>query len=635
MGAKASCLNDTGAEVVDEVTSSRPDSYIYLDNNASTPVDPRVLEAMRPTLEGNVYANPSAIGHPMGREAKALVEKARAQVAALINCEPDEVVFTSGATESNGLCILGVMEHLDRDETYHLITSLLEHSCVLNAAKKCETDPSGRFDVTFLGVPPDGVTRAQAVSDAFKPNTTLVSIMLANNEIGVINDIQGIGRACNKEGVLFHVDASQGFGKIPFDVKKLGVDFASLAGHKLYAPKGVGVLYVKQQARKFLEPIFRGGGQEGGLRGGTHNLPGIVGMGEACEIARLEMAEEAVRLKRQRDELLGILKAGVAELQVNGSMESRVPNNLNVSFPGCDGEALVIAVSKHMAITSGSACTAAQGAVSHVMAALGVPDEVARATLRFGVGRFTTDEEVRRAGQIVVDIVREIYRPAPKPSPSGDSRAFNARRSLMILEAETTGEDRPKAARLLRRQTTRKDIKEYKGVKAEVRTCASSLDADRNARLKQGGLTVVARVENSEPVPRYINWRVVESYVRVEPTWLDALGGLSTYSHLLIVWMMDQAEHAKASHVPQGAYADVPKVGIFACRCPERPNPIAVSVAVLLRVDADGFLVRGLDATTGSAILDIKPYYPDYDDPKVLFPDDKLVVPDWTSKLKY
>ncbi|HVC20042.1 MAG TPA: IscS subfamily cysteine desulfurase [Vicinamibacterales bacterium] len=379
---------------------------VYLDSHATTPVDPRVLDAMLPYFTER-FGNPSSRSHAFGWAADEAVERAREQVAALIGANLREVVFTSGATESNNLAIRGVAAP---KASGHVITAVTEHKAVLDPCRRLEREG---FRVTYLRVGRDGLVDPDEVRAAIAADTILISIMAANNEIGVLQPIETIGRLARERGLLFHTDAVQAIGKVPFDVKALGVDLASISAHKLYGPKGVGALYVRRRhPRVEPVPLADGGGQERGLRPGTLNVPGIVGLGAAAELCRLEMRAETDRLRGLRDRLLGGLDARVPGLRVNGSMSERLPHNLNVAFPGVEGEALVMGL-KDVAVSSGSACTSASIEPSHVLKGLGLSDDMARASIRFGLSRFTTEEEIDFAVDAVSRLVVRLREMSP------------------------------------------------------------------------------------------------------------------------------------------------------------------------------------------------------------------------------
>ncbi len=379
---------------------------VYLDYHATTPVDPRVLEAMLPYFTER-FGNPSSRSHPFGWAADEAVERARQQVADLIGANLREIVFTSGATESNNLAIRGVAVRKARG---HVITVLTEHKAVLDPCHRLEAEG---FRVTYLPVDADGLVAPASVERAIADDTILISIMTANNEIGVLQPIAEIGRIAKARGVPFHTDAVQAAGKVPFDVQGLGVDLASITAHKMYGPKGAGALYVRRRnPRVELTPLCDGGGQERGLRPGTLNVPGIVGLGEAAAIARREMAAEGERLGRLRDRLLGGLREKLGDVRVNGSVDRRLPQNLNAAFPGVEGEALLMGL-KDLAVSSGSACTSVSIEPSHVLKALGLRDDLARASIRFGLGRFTTDEEIAYAIGAVSTLVTRLRELSP------------------------------------------------------------------------------------------------------------------------------------------------------------------------------------------------------------------------------
>lgn len=388
-----------------------PDDVIYMDCHATTPVDPRVLEAMLPYFTEK-YGNAGSVSHAFGWEAKEAVDQARAIIAQGVGASPREIVFTSGATESNNLALRGLLERT-RAEGGHLLSVATEHRAVL--------DPLSRlarrgFDVTLLDVEPAGNPRAgwldpQRVADALRDDTRLVSVMLANNEIGVIQPLAEIAEICRRRHVPLHCDATQAVGKLPVDVAALGVDLLSFSAHKIYGPKGVGALYVRRRPGLRLAAQIEGGRQEFGLRSGTANVPGIVGLARALQIALDELPTERVRLAVLRQRLYDRLRERVDDLVLNGprwaNPDWRLPGNLNVSFPHVDGEALLMSM-KRLAVSSGSACTSADPEPSHVLRALGMPEDLARASLRFGLGRFNTQEDVDRAAELVGDAVAKL-----------------------------------------------------------------------------------------------------------------------------------------------------------------------------------------------------------------------------------
>jgi cysteine desulfurase len=377
---------------------------IYLDYQATTPADPRVVEEMVPYFHDQ-FGNPHSRGHSFGWRAEDAVERAREQVASLIGAEAREIVFTSGATEANNLAIKGAARFYGQKKN-HVITAVTEHKCVLESCAQLEREG---FRVTYLPVQPNGLLDLDALKVAIDDNTCLVSIMAVNNEIGVIQPLADIGAICREAGVFFHTDAAQAAGKIPLDVNAMNIDLMSISGHKIYGPMGVGVLYVRRRPRVRLKPLFDGGGQERGFRSGTLPLPLCVGLGKALEIANAEMTEEATRLHHLRDRLLSGILERVPEAALNGDPDQRIPGNLNLSFAGIDGEALLAGL-KNIAVSSGSACTSASVEPSYVLKALGLDDALARSSLRIGLGRFTTEADVDTAiGDIEkqVDVLRQ------------------------------------------------------------------------------------------------------------------------------------------------------------------------------------------------------------------------------------
>ena len=360
---------------------------IYLDYSATTPVDPRVVDVMIPFLKEQ-FGNPASRSHAWGWEAEEAVEAARGHVADLIGADPREIVWTSGATESNNLAIKGAA-HFYQSRGKHLITVKTEHKAVLDTMRELERQG---FEVTYLEVQEDGMLDLEAFKAALRPDTILASVMFVNNEIGVIQDIAALGALCREKGIIFHVDAAQATGKVEIDLATLPVDLMSLASHKTYGPKGIGALYVRRKPRVRLEAQMHGGGHERGMRSGTLATFLIVGMGEAFRLARLEMKAENERVRALRDRLLKGL-SDLPEIYVNGDLEHRVPHNLNISFAYVEGESLMMAV-KDIAVSSGSACTSASLEPSYVLRALGLTDELAHSSIRFSIGRFTTEEEI-------------------------------------------------------------------------------------------------------------------------------------------------------------------------------------------------------------------------------------------------
>lgn len=425
---------------------------VYLDNHATTSVDPRVLEAMVPYFVEE-FGNAASKSHAFGWVAEAAVLKARKQVAALLGAHEREIVFTSGATESNNLAIKGVLEGSGSNKR-HIVTAVTEHKAVLDVCRHLELQREDALNelrclrlgqllqkdvnlaqlptllkdyplendaefqrwtrffhagakVTYVPVASDGLISLEALESALTSETVLVSVMLANNEIGVLQPVEKVGELCRKHGALFHCDAAQGVGKVPFDVEKAHVDLVSLSGHKLYGPKGVGALYVRRKPRVPLMAQIDGGGHERGMRSGTLNVPGIVGLGEACELAQKEMASESARILALRERLRQGLLRLLPDIVVNGSLEHRLPGNLNVSFPGVASDELLLSL-RDLAVSSGSACTSASLEPSYVLAACGVSKSLAKSSLRFGVGRLNTEEEIDFAVKIISDAVLKL-----------------------------------------------------------------------------------------------------------------------------------------------------------------------------------------------------------------------------------
>ncbi len=380
---------------------------VYLDYSATTPVDPRVAEKMIPYL-CEKFGNPASRSHAYGWEAEKAVEEARAEVARYINADPREIVWTSGATEADNLAIKGVA-HFYKDKGKHLITVKTEHKAVLDSMRHLETEG---FEVTYMDVEENGLLDLAKLEAAIRPDTTLVSVMAVNNEIGVIQDIAAIGEMCRRHGVLYHCDATQAVGKMDLDTEKLKIDLMSLSGHKVYGPKGIGALYVRRKPRVRIEPQIHGGGHERGMRSGTLPTHQIVGMGEAYRLARLEQAEEIKRIAALRDRLKDGIEKNIPEIVINGDMEHRVCSNLNVSFNFIEGESLMMAV-KDLAVSSGSACTSASLEPSYVLKSLGRSDELAHSSIRFTLGRFTTEEEVDFAVKLLTEKVAKLRELSP------------------------------------------------------------------------------------------------------------------------------------------------------------------------------------------------------------------------------
>ena len=381
---------------------------IYMDNHATTPMDSRVLTAMLPFFTEK-FGNAASRNHSFGWEAEQAVDIAREQVAQLIGATVKEIIFTSGATESDNLAIKGVAE-MHRERGGHIITQVTEHKAVLDTCRRMED--SG-FRVTYLPVNADGLIDLKSLQQAIDGETILVTIMLANNEIGTVQPVREIGKMCRERGILFHTDAVQAIGKIPVDVNAMNIDLLSLTAHKIYGPKGVGALYIRRRSPRIpIAAQMDGGGHERGMRSGTLNVPGIVGLGNACEIARMEMAAEAERLTAMRDTLRNKLESNLSSTRINGTMKHRLPGNLNMSFLDVEGEALLMGIGD-IAVSSGSACTSAAIEPSYVLKALGVSDDVAHSSIRFGLGRFNTMAEVDYVAERVIDVVRNLRELSP------------------------------------------------------------------------------------------------------------------------------------------------------------------------------------------------------------------------------
>lgn len=380
---------------------------IYLDYQSTTPCDPRVLEVMLPYFSEE-FGNPHSRSHAYGWSAEEAVEKARAQVAHILNANPKEIIFTSGATESNNMALKGVA-HFYKDQKDHIITCATEHKCVLDSCRHLEQEG---FKVTYLPVETNGIINLDALRTAITERTVLVSIMAVNNEIGVIQPLKEIGKICRERGVFFHTDAAQAVGKIPLDVEAMNIDLLSLSGHKIYGPKGVGALFVRRKPRVRLTALINGGGQERGMRSGTLSPPLCVGLGKACELAEQEMASEFVRLKALRDRFHKRICEELEEVYLNGDLEQSIPGNINLSFAHVEGEGLIMGI-KDLAVSSGSACTSASLEPSYVLRALGVPVEMAHTSLRIGFGRFTTEAEVDMAAEKIIAEVNRLREMSP------------------------------------------------------------------------------------------------------------------------------------------------------------------------------------------------------------------------------
>lgn len=381
---------------------------IYLDHNATTPCDPRVVEAMIPFFTSH-FGNAASRNHPFGWEAEGAVEDAREQVAALVGADPKEIIFTSGATEGDNLAIKGVFE-MYASKGNHIITCNIEHKAVLDTCKHIEKEGG---EVTYLKVKPNGLIDLAELEAAIKPTTILIAIMYANNEIGTINPVKEISAIARKHGILFFTDAVQAVGKIPVDVNKDGIDLMTFTAHKMYGPKGVGALYVRRKnPRVKVTAQIDGGGHERGMRSGTLNVPGIVGFGKACEICRLEMAEESARISKLRDKLQDALLK-IEESYLNGDKEHKLPHVTNISFKYVEGEGLMMGFNKNIAVSSGSACTSASLEPSYVLKALGLGDDLAHSSLRFGLGRYTTEEQIDYTIEQVTNTVNKLREMSP------------------------------------------------------------------------------------------------------------------------------------------------------------------------------------------------------------------------------
>ena len=400
-------MNDLAGFTTSKGPGANSKAPIYLDYQATTPTDPRVVEAMLPYFT-QVFGNPHSRNHQYGWDAEEAVEKARSQVARIIGANEKEIIFTSGATESNNLAIKGVAR-FHRDKKRHIITCVTEHKCVLDSCRHLELDG---FTVTYLPVRKNGLIDLDQLRDAITGDTVMVSIMAVNNEIGVIQPLAEIGRICREKKVYFHTDAAQAVGKIPLDVEAMKIDLMSVSGHKIYGPKGIGALYVRRRPRVRLEALISGGGQERGMRSGTLPTPLCVGLGEACRIAQAEMGAEAERLHALRDRLLNRINERLSEVYVNGDLEQRIPGNLNISFAYVEGEGLMMGIND-LAVSSGSACTSASLEPSYVLRALGVEEELAHTSLRLGLGRFTTEAEIDYAADRIVGEVRRLRNMSP------------------------------------------------------------------------------------------------------------------------------------------------------------------------------------------------------------------------------
>ncbi|MFZ4541760.1 MAG: IscS subfamily cysteine desulfurase [Rickettsiales bacterium] len=380
---------------------------IFMDYQSTTPVDPRVLDLMLPYFTQK-FGNPHSRSHAYGWEAEEACELARTQVARLINADAKEIIFTSGATESNNIALKAVGSFY-KSKKNHIITVVTEHKCVLDSARHMEMDG---FEVTYLPVQKNGLIDLDVLKAAIRPNTLLVSIMAVNNELGVIQPMAEIGKITRAHDVFFHTDAAQAFGKIPLDVEAMNIDLMSISGHKIYAPKGIGALYVRRRPRIRLESLFSGGGQERGMRSGTLPTPLVVGLGEAARIAGLEMAEDNARITRLADKFLKAVMDDVPDVYLNGDREQRIPGCINLSFAYIEGESMIMAI-KNLACSSGSACTSASLEPSYVLRSIGVGEELAHTSIRFGIGRFTSEAEIDEAIRIVGGSIEKLRAMSP------------------------------------------------------------------------------------------------------------------------------------------------------------------------------------------------------------------------------
>ena len=379
--------------------------YIYLDYQSTTPMDPRVFKAMEPYFCVD-FGNPHSRNHVYGWRAEDAVEHARDDIAKLIGANPSEVIFTSGATESNNLAIQGLAEYYDKK---HIITLTTEHKCVLESCRQLELQG---FKVTYLSPLSSGLVDLEELERTITPDTLLVSIMAANNEIGVIQPLAKIGKLCRAKGVFFHTDAAQAFGKIPLDVKEMCIDLMSISGHKIYGPKGIGALYVGKKPRVRLRAQIHGGGQERGMRSGTLPTPLCVGLGVAAQIAINEMEQDHAHALKLQRQMLDMLQKSLTKIVINGDLESRIPGNLNISFAGVEGEGLMAGM-KNVCLSSGSACTSASLEPSYVLRAIGVSEDMAHTSLRIGIGRFTTEQDIETAGNAIIQAVTKLRDMSP------------------------------------------------------------------------------------------------------------------------------------------------------------------------------------------------------------------------------
>lgn len=387
-----------------EIKMSEP---IYLDYQATTPCDKRVLEKMLPYF-CEKFGNAHSRSHSYGWQAEEAIEEARQNIADLISADSKEIIFTSGATESNNLALKGVA-HFYKESKNHIITCVTEHKCVLDACRHLEEEG---FEITYLQVTKNGIIDLDSLKNAIKPNTLMVSIMAVNNEIGVIQPLTEIGAICRAKGVFFHTDAAQAIGKIPIDVNAMNIDLLSISGHKIYAPKGIGALYVRRKPRVRIKALINGGGQERGMRSGTLPTPLCVALGEACKIAKNDMDKDYNHVKNLADKMLQKFEANLEQIFVNGDLQMRYPGNLNISFGYVEGEGLMMGI-KELAVSSGSACTSASLEPSYVLRALGVSEDMAHTSLRIGIGRFTTEAEIDKASELIINAVNKLREMSP------------------------------------------------------------------------------------------------------------------------------------------------------------------------------------------------------------------------------
>ena len=394
-------------KVDQEVTISSKLLPIYLDYQSTTPIDPRVLEAMMPYFTTK-FGNPHSRSHSFGWEAEEGVEHARTQIARLINAENREIIFTSGATESNNLAIKGIAKFYGVKKK-HIITAVTEHKCILDTCKHLEQEG---FIGTYLPVKSNGLIDLESLKNAITDQTILVSIMFVNNEIGVIQPIAEIGKICRARGVFFHSDIAQAYGKIPIDVNECNIDLASISAHKLYGPKGIGALYVRKKPRVRLSPIINGGGQERNMRSGTLPVPLIVGFGKAAELAQNEMDTDYKRIQSLADKFITKITQAIPDVYLNGDKDQRYPGNINLSFAYVEGESMILAI-KDLAVSSGSACTSSSLEPSYVLRSMGISEEMAHTSIRFGIGRFTTDEEIDYAIQLIISKIHNLRELSP------------------------------------------------------------------------------------------------------------------------------------------------------------------------------------------------------------------------------